>query len=237
MLRQIDRYVAAMIQVKPVILGLKLEPFSLGHLFLMQRFGCAYGNDDPDQTGKIEDFLLAVLICSRNYQDNLDFFNNQTRFEYCYERLTEWCCDKLWLRWTYKRFRGKFIRLPIVSFNTGYTIRWLEKWLYQITKASRNLNKLNILEQFHGFNEYRRSGLYVPTYWQNDTTGDNRSGAHWSQVVYQVLTSELHYSCNEAMNLPLGRAFAEYFKLLESHGAITLKTDNEIEILETTKER
>jgi hypothetical protein len=226
---QIDRYVAAMIQAKPTILGLKLEPFSLGHLFLMQRFECAYGNDDPEQIGSIQDLLLAVLICSRNYQDNLDFFNNDTKADYWYQRIWDWCLSKAWLHMTYKQFHGVFVRMPVMTFNSTYANRWLDKWLYQITRNSRNLKKLNVYEKFQAFNDYRRCGLYVPRYWEEKSLGEGKSGAHWSQSIYQILTMELGYSCNEAMNLPLGRAFAEYFKLLESHGSITLMTDTEIE--------
>lgn len=53
------------------VLGIKLRPFSLGHLFLMRRFGCGFAEDGDNVSVGIGDLILGVAICSRSYEEFL----------------------------------------------------------------------------------------------------------------------------------------------------------------------
>jgi hypothetical protein len=52
------------------ILGLKLQPFALGHLVLLERFGSAFVGGKPNPN-PFTDLALAVFICSRSYDQAL----------------------------------------------------------------------------------------------------------------------------------------------------------------------
>lgn len=47
------------------------------------------------------------------------------------------------------------------------------------------------------------------------------TGAHWSQTIYLSLI-EMGYSPRDATNLPLGRAFADFYKHAENLGVLTI---------------
>jgi hypothetical protein len=66
------------------ILGVKLLPFSLGHYFLMARFDCGFIDEDPERRGDFTDFLLAVAICSRTYEQFIEFIKDEKEFN-------KWC--------------------------------------------------------------------------------------------------------------------------------------------------
>lgn len=78
-----ENYFTASIPDPVQILGLALRPFSLGHFFLMKRFEVAFASEEfRDAT--IQDLILAVLICSRTYDQFLELietndFHQQVR--------------------------------------------------------------------------------------------------------------------------------------------------------------
>ncbi len=80
MSRQLRNYTWAIIPEPYEIMGVKLRPFSLGHYFLMSRFGCGFASDDENTMGGIPDLLLGITICSRTYEDFLEFINDEKAF-------------------------------------------------------------------------------------------------------------------------------------------------------------
>ncbi len=58
------------------ILGLKLKPFSLGHYFLMRRFGNGFVGDETTNASR-EDLLLGILICSMRHDEFLKFIEQK----------------------------------------------------------------------------------------------------------------------------------------------------------------
>lgn len=62
-----DFYTAAI--PEPVaILGVRLRPFSLGHVLLLNRFGNAFGTVKRPE---LADLIQAIVICSQDYADAL----------------------------------------------------------------------------------------------------------------------------------------------------------------------
>lgn len=87
------------------ILGLKLIPFSLGHLVLLHRFDSAFIGGDPDPN-PFTDLALAVFICSRTYEQALDDLNDPTLSREMH-RWARKCTGKTWWR------KGKPIDLAL----------------------------------------------------------------------------------------------------------------------------
>lgn len=65
-------FCAASVPIPRRILGLNLKPLSLGHVILMERFGCALVTGGEPT---FADLALGVLICSLTYEDFLAFLN------------------------------------------------------------------------------------------------------------------------------------------------------------------
>jgi len=55
------------------ILGVRLRPFSLGHVLLLNRFSNAFGTGTSPA---IEDLIQAIVICSQKYADALADMDN-----------------------------------------------------------------------------------------------------------------------------------------------------------------
>lgn len=75
----LDMYTRACVPDTPTILGVKLRPFSLGHYFLFNRYDCGYVKS-KEEDGGIIDLFLGVAICSRTYEDFLEFANDEKSF-------------------------------------------------------------------------------------------------------------------------------------------------------------
>jgi hypothetical protein len=194
--RQLDNYTKALIPEPYVILGVELKPLCLGHIFLMKRFECGFADEDPAATGGIEDLFLGIAICSRKYEDFLEFIKDPVELK----------------RWT-KQWRKEILR--------------------QIKKSQ---NGYDLFTRIALFKKYLKDGIKVPKYWEQ-SEDDGISGTHWTHSVLNVMTSELGYSQEEAMNVPVTRALHDYFRFLERSGAITLMTDDELEIVEAAEEK
>jgi hypothetical protein len=191
-MRAIESYVRATLPEPYTILGLRLKAFCLGHYFLMRRFDCAFSDDNPEGRGGVADLLLGLCICSRTYQEFLEFIEDPGAFE-----------------------------------------GWLNHWGREVKRAIKRDKHFNMFEKFLSFRRYMNEGTQVPKYWEGDNSGEAASsGAHWSQSVLLVLTGELGYSQNEALNLPLSKALADYFKFAERNGLVTLMSDEEVSLIE-----
>lgn len=66
-------FFAAAIQEPTTILGVRLRPFSLGHLIILQRLKSAFVTDGEEMT--IHDLALSVLVCSLPYTEGCALFN------------------------------------------------------------------------------------------------------------------------------------------------------------------
>lgn len=182
----IDRYIEAAIPEPFVILGVPLRPFTLGALFLMRRFSCAYGSDNPEQMASLQDLLLGISICSRSYKEYLEFIYDAAEFE-----------------------------------------RWHKEWGKVVSEMSKDPDFI-LLEKFELFNRYRRDGMKVPQVWHLEESS-NTSGVHWSQVLLQFLMSELNYTEDDAMDMPLAKALHLFFAHLAQAGVVEFMDDDELE--------
>lgn len=117
--------------------------------------------------------------------------------------------------------------------------RWCKDWGKQVRKLMKKDKNFNILYKFMDFEKYMKEGVVIPKYFEGDNSDENAqtSGAHWTQSVLLVLTSELGYSYNEAIDMPVSKALADYFKWSENNGMVTLMNDEELEMVENMEKQ
>jgi hypothetical protein len=193
------------------ILGLRLRPFCLGHYFLMQKYNCAFISE-VEGTANVDDLLIGLVICSHSHEDFLEFEKLKDNSWLDRTAVWQWLCN-----------RFSFLKYHPLSLT-----QWCKQWGKAVAKQARKGN-VNLIFDFNRFQKYLAEGKEIPSHdVERDDEGDRaESGTHWTQNVIQVLTKELGYTHSEAMNLPLSHAFADYFKWLESEGAITIHTEED----------
>jgi len=187
----LTNYTKAMLPEHYTILGVRLKEYSLGHYFLMARFDCGFIDDDENRKGDFTDLLLALAICSRTYEEFIEFIKDEKEFN-----------------------------------------AWTSNWGNEVKKALQK-KQINMVAKLLMFKNYMKSGIPKDgdiRYWKSEESEDaKQSGAHWSQVIYTTAVSKLGYTSSEALNLPLSRLMWDYFKYIESEGAVELWRDDEIE--------
>lgn len=150
----------------------------------MARFDCAFASNEVTTVTK-DDLILAVLICSKTYEEFLAFIEN-------------------------------------------------ENFLDAVRQWGEQVGKYDLLEKVSLFKEYMETANTAPKYWED--IGDSKtSGAHWTQAVKVVLTGHLNYTESEALNCPLPKALADFFKHAETSGVIRLMTPEEISYVEAAE--
>jgi hypothetical protein len=216
------------------ILGVKLEPYSLGHYLIMQRFDCAFVSDDTNRCGGIEDLLLGIAICSRTYDDFLAFIRDDAKFDAWMKAWREHIMSDMYSWYARKSF-------SVCAYIQGS--RLFPKSLKAIAEAfshtvrTKKTHKINFLHQMMRFRDYTMDGYEVPKFDELPSKeAKNVSGAHWSQSIIHILTSEVGYTFSEAVNMPLSKAIFEYFKCLENKGVIKLMEDDDISDIEALAE-
>lgn len=112
MSKQLDKYVRATVPEQYRILGVRLKPLSLGHLILMKRYECAFAEDSTNTKAGVWDLLLGVAICSRSFQEFVDWFGDDERRD---AWLTEWYKS---IMWECKNTKGWNILHKFTLFNS-----------------------------------------------------------------------------------------------------------------------
>ena len=196
------------------ILGLRLKPLSLGRYALMRRFGVAFVADGETNAGA-SDLLLGVLICSMR----VDEFMRETNSTTLARDIARW---------------SRSIGASPPWYLCGKIGRVLSAtW---VGRLWRRRNSFNLVEKIQLFQRYIKEGSEVPKYW-DESPGGTASGSHWAHSLEVTLRSEVGWSLEEINEAPLSKAIADYFKYLESQGAIRLMTPEEINMPELTPDQ
>ena len=113
---------------------------------------------------------------------------------------------------------------------------WLTKWYKSIRKDSHQKG-WSLMNKFSLFNMYRKEGIEIPLFFDEDEKDAGKeSGAHWTQNIITTLVTEGRFSDEEIYDIPVSKAFAEYFKILENKGIITFMADWQINEINKQKE-
>jgi len=74
------------------------------------------------------------------------------------------------------------------------------------------------------FSAYLKASLTEPDYIE---LNPSEGAGDWAQNLKMCLTTRLHHSEAEALDMPLSKALADYYKLAESEGSLRLITDED----------
>ncbi len=111
-------------------------------------------------------------------------------------------------------------------------LEWVGYWGEQVKPAIKD-GSINMFEKLAMFKHYMRDSVSVPLFAENNDDSDAPlSGAHWTQSCLHILVSECGYNQTEALNIPLSRALADYYKVAEKNGNISFLSDDEVEMIE-----
>ena len=187
------------------VLGVNLKPFSLGHYIKLYRLGCAYVADETKQP-TLGDLVLGVAVCSMgSHQDPAKdpFWIWLNREE-----------PGGWRKWFYRLCKklGKKVPSPAE----------LDMALF-----GRAVGMFDFADKARLFADYIDAHSKAPAYWETGKQDGGGNGGHWSQSVLHVLVSKCGYTQEEAHNVPLSKALADFFKHAESEGAVRIMTEQE----------
>ena len=129
-----EKYLEAVIPDPVRIFGLRLRPFSLGHLLLLDRLGSPYvrgGNIGLD------DLLLAVWICSRGIDANIELLDSAQ----LWAQVKKWKRAVQRSRWLMRLFGKRFdIASRFVAFhNYIRNGQEIPKYFFESGKFSQSM--------------------------------------------------------------------------------------------------
>lgn len=184
------------------ILGLKLLPLSIGRYRRMARYGIGFVSESQAQaTGK--DLLLGLLICSMSCRawDALSATDKVPKLIKAWMQQIS-CAPPFYLR-------GKIGRI--------ISLTWLgRRW--------RARHSFNLFQKCQLFKSYLEEAQEFPRFMVRQQS-DRSSVSHWSHNIEVVLRGELGWTREEIEERPLSGAIADYFKLMENQGLITILTE------------
>lgn len=71
------------------ILGIRLKPFSFGHMILMDRFDCGLSPIDDSVSPSLSDLVLGILICARSFNEFVQLADDSKAFTAESNRVTK----------------------------------------------------------------------------------------------------------------------------------------------------
>lgn len=183
------------------VLGVKLRPFSLGHYLKLSRLGCAFVSD-KEESATLSDLLLGVVVCSMptaTMPENDPFWQWLGRTE------GGW-------RWKLYRFWQIIRRKPVASPAEYDAYLW-----------GKRTGEIDLQAKVKMLAEYIDKHSAPPPYVEeHQSTPPKASGAHWTQSVLSCLVGKCGYTMEEALNVPVSRALADYIKQAETDGTVRI---------------
>lgn len=182
------------------VLGVKLRPFSLGHYIKLSRLGCAFVSEKETQA-TLSDLILGCVVCS------MPTAVDQEQ-------------DPFW-QWL-GRTRG----------GLRYRLYCVKQWLLRKPKATpaeydaflwgQSIGAIDLGAKVELFASYMDQCSAAPPYVEERGQSSKPSGAHWTQAVLSSLVSKCGYTMEEALNVPVSRALADFIKQAESDGMVRI---------------
>jgi hypothetical protein len=193
-----DPYALACNNDPTYILGLRMIPLSLGHILLFQRLDLPFYNQYNDNQISPEDLIIGTLICSMTYKEFMEMANTKV--------VSFWSIENI----------KSFGRAYYYSSKYGYIGWQVRRWSNTVSKHKNNVN---LFFENNKFINYLTTKDKEPMI-LNINDEQKTSQSPWVLNLLNVLISNLHYSYEDALEIPYLRALWEYFKYCESQGAI-----------------
>jgi len=221
MSNNVPAYTLASVPDPVTVLGIRLQPFSLGHYLLLKRFGSCFVASEQVELS-ISDLLFGIMICSMTYNQFNEWMSEQNWFD-----------ENRFFKPIARRIRKMpfFVRFP--WFHRFMLNKWendMRSWSNEIVKYLNKTENFNVMEKMGMFMAYIKTGSETPHYYI-EKEGESDSGGHWSHTVLTTLTGKLGYTHAEAINMPLSKALYDFYKYLENEGCIKLFTEEDEESL------
>lgn len=124
----------------------------------------------------------------------------------------------------------------VCSMDADDFLRFMEQpdFLKQVKAWGKKVGLFDMNEKCVMLAKYIAAHSVMPKFWDGDQS--RPSAGDWTQAVALCLTSQLGYTHEQAMRLPLSQAFHDYFKHAESNGAVRLMTPEEVQMCELAKQ-
>lgn len=123
-----------------------------------------------------------------------------------------------------------------MSYDEFFKFIERDDWEELVTTWGQNCGVFDLHAKSLAFQSYIVEGTKWPEFWQEDTGHGRSSGTHWSQTVLLTLTSKLHYTQDQALNMPFTKSISDFLHYLETQGAVRLMTDDEMAFIEQSKQ-
>jgi hypothetical protein len=194
----------------PIVLGLKLRPYSLGHEILLGRFNSLFAGGPGEEAQLFPELSLACLICSQDYQSALRFLESPWRVN---------------------------LFLKVWRYAIGRQMRRSEKRESEKRESVERSSTLHAPDaprstyferELQKFLSYRKAASWFPD--ENVPVGGRTLAAPWPFRWLTWLMAELHLTEDQALNYPLARASALYCARQEARGKLQLFNDQDNEL-------
>lgn len=185
---------SAAIPKPQVILGLRLKPLSLGRYRLLKRFKSPFVEEDE----------VAMPL-------------NKLVHEFLFALvICGLSCEEF--RCLYETEGNR--KMPWSNSLKNECAR-LGK---QIRRCARKEKAFNIFAKIEAFKRFLAEATTMPWHALPRQGAAQVSVSHWSHAIEMVLRSRLGWTAEEVDEEPLSKAFVDFYKLMESDGAVTLLT-------------
>lgn len=196
----------------PVVLGLRLRPFTLGHSILLKRHQSKFIVGDLKECGSdgeiIYELVFAALVCSTTYDDFLKEVSEGT-FEKNAGNYIKWFCKQAGLK-------KKTVLSRVVS-------------LFKKSKPFNLIGEVGI------FCNYLKNGTTPPLSYPKKSDNVNNSPIEIEEAMISTLMQEYGYSRDECLNLPLTETLSAYLLHAHKQGVIDLIGKEEWELRQQMK--
>ena len=105
---------------------------------------------------------------------------------------------------------------------SGKLHRQLRRWGRRVRKYIKREKYFSILEKAEAFKRYLAEGSNVPWVIMEKQGNGEVSPTHWSHTIEVMLRSKAGWTLAEIEEEPLTKALADFFKYMESEGAVKL---------------
>ncbi len=190
------------------VLGLRLRHLSLGKILIFQRLDLPYFNDKQAPV-TMDDLIIATFICSLTYEQ---FFNLTKEAPY------EWYSWENIKSFGYARYYTK--KNSVLSYQ-------VRQWSKAVSKAVKKSKDFDLHYEISKFNSYMATIQNEPEILMNDSDSKAPSESPWVLSLLNILMKQ--YSFEDAVEMPVAKAFWEFYKYAEEQGNVEFFNSKKLE--------
>lgn len=211
-------YTDRVLQPTPVIMGLKLLPFTLGHSMILKRaksefmVGSIESLQALNNNAMILELVFAIMVCSTTYDElqteiHNGNFNNEVK--------------------KYFKFIRKQLNLPKYKWQM-----WLRRIIKKLFPFLKDKKPFFLVAEVKTFLDYIKAGTSAPSYEVNKTESDIQTNPiEPEEAIISTLMTDCGFSRSECLNLPLSETLSAYLLYAYKQGTIDLLSKEVVELM------